>query len=171
VGRNRAFGRACLSAGSGAAGPSIGTHAPAFHSLLARTFRPPACEEPQAPIDHRHRPSRHALAVDSVSPSRPSRSRNAPPPKGSAPRWPPSGRPRGCDRGRQDREPAPVGLRSVLVGGSSGGIFPRRAGRDEGAEGGAGAGGELTGSVSLAYITTRRGTTSRAHGLAYRTTH
>ena len=29
----------------------------------------------------------------------------------------------GFDRGRQDREPAPVGLRSVPVGGSGGGVF------------------------------------------------
>jgi len=53
-------------------------------------------------------------------------------------------RARGCDCGRQDREPAPVGLWSVPFGGSSGGVFAAgRWQRRSGAEGGAGAGGEL----------------------------
>jgi hypothetical protein len=69
------------------------------------------------------------------------------PPRGSAPPWPLSGLPsRGCNCGRQDRGPTPVGLGSVPVGGSGWRVCA--VGRGEwrsGAESRAGAGGELSG--------------------------
>ncbi len=57
----------------------------------------------------------------------------------------PERRARGRHCGRQDREPAAVGLRSVPLGGLGGGVFTDGDRSRERAESGAGAGGELSG--------------------------
>ena len=56
----------------------------------------------------------------------------------------PKRRARGCHCGGQDREPAPVGLRSVPLGGPGGRVLAGGAGGDEGTEDSQGDGGELT---------------------------
>jgi len=62
----------------------------------------------------------------------------------------PKCRPRGCHCGGQDRRASPVGLRSVPLGGSGGGVFEvGRWQRRSGQEGGAGSWRELRVSLHL----------------------
>ena len=123
--------------GTAPSGPPFGIFR--FHSPKTGTTCPPQLPPNPRPA------STDLLDPQPNPPTRRSPNLNAPPPIASAPRWPPSGQSRGCHCGRQDRRVRAVRLGKMFVSGPAGGVFASGSRwRRSGAEGGAGAGGELT---------------------------